>query len=188
MGKEEKKRRSRSSMNWQKIAWNVVVRWFMLACSLRRLTAGWNASDGRLITTVIAVINPARQTVLGPPRTRQDGFVPDCRFAELSSANAVLRIARNVSLRWGPFFKGVRETMSTPSSPPLWSPLLWQLVASVDSACAVQEVVHVSFFVVYRAPATGTRSRGIVHYDWLAWHGTRLQATGNSKWRRRLSD
>jgi len=29
---------------------------------------------------------------------------------------------------------------------------------------------------VYRAPATGTGTGS--HYDWLAWHGTGLQATG----------
>jgi len=36
-------------------------------------------------------------------------------------------------------------------------------------------------YVVYLAPETGTRSRGSCtgsHYDWLAWHGTGLQATG----------
>jgi len=52
---------------------------------------------------------------------------------------------------------------------------------------------------VYRAPATdpGGSCTGS-HYDWLAWHGTGLQATGpagympplsgNSKWRWHLRD
>jgi len=37
---------------------------------------------------------------------------------------------------------------------------------------------------MYRAPATGTRSRGSCtgsHYDWLARHGTGLQATGTCR-------
>jgi len=51
---------------------------------------------------------------------------------------------------------------------------------------------------VYRAPATGTRSPRFAYRQslWLAgmWHGTalrfprRLQLSGYSKWRRRLSD
>jgi len=68
-------------------------------------------------------------------------------------------------------------------------------------------IIYRKFFnAVYRAPATGAQSRGIVHRQplWLiGWHGTalgcrrrgpagnrppRLHLSGNSKWRRRLSD
>jgi len=40
--------------------------------------------------------------------------------------------------------------------------------------------LRVCFYVGDRAPTTGTRYGGSCtgsHYDWLAWHGTGLQAT-----------